>query len=222
MTDFSTLPITLKTRDLTMSTRLQLIGKRAIDIVVSAVGLVLVFPLLVAVGILVRLDSPGAALFRQARVGLGGRQFRIVKFRTMVKDAETLLATDEDLRERHRENNFKLATDHDPRVTRVGRFLRGASLDELPQLWNVLRGEMSLVGPRPVPEDHFLTFGKSKGSYVAMRPGITGSWQVAGRSHVTHEMPALTDYYVENWSLGLDLRILLKTLPAVVRRHGAY
>ena len=207
---------------LSAGVRAQLAVKRAFDIVAALLGLVLVAPVLAVVALLVRLDSPGGALFRQTRVGVGGRRFRIVKFRTMVQGAEAILALDPELLAEYERNNFKLASEADPRITGLGRFLRQTSLDELPQLWNVLRGEMSLVGPRPLPENHFDAFGEKKDSYLSMRPGITGYWQVAGRSAAGHAMPEMTDYYVRNWSLWLDAQVLAKTVPAVLARHGAH
>jgi lipopolysaccharide/colanic/teichoic acid biosynthesis glycosyltransferase len=191
---------------------------------VAAIGLVLVAPVLFLVSVLVRLDSSGPVLFRQTRVGVGGRGFRIAKFRTMVVDAERVLADDPELARLHRVNSFKLPVDSDPRVTRIGRFLRRTSLDELPQLWNVLRGDMSIVGARPVePRQVPTLYGRDQGLYLRMRPGLTGYWQVSGRSHIGDEGRAeLDSYYVENWNLWLDVRIMVKTLPAVLSRHGAH
>jgi exopolysaccharide production protein ExoY len=204
--------------------RLQRAVKRTFDVLVAAVGLLAVLPALLVLGALVRLDSSGPALFRQARVGAGGRRFRIAKFRTMVEGAEDLLELDPDLRKLHRENSFKLPVAMDPRVTRLGAFLRRTSLDELPQLWNVLIGDMSLVGARPVePGQLPLLYGDRQECYLAMRPGLTGYWQVSGRSAVGDDDRAALDlHYLENWSMGLDLKIIAKTLPAVITRHGAH
>ena len=201
--------------------RAQLVLKRALDIVMSAAALIIAAPVMLAIALLVRLDSNGPIVFRQERVGVGGRRFRIFKFRTMVDGAESVLALDPALRSRYVANNFKLAVDDDPRITKIGAFLRRTSLDELPQFWNVLRGDMSLVGARPLPEAHFHSFGPSQERYVSMRPGITGPWQVGGRSNAGHEMAALTERYVENWNLLTDVGILLKTVPAVLSRRGA-
>jgi exopolysaccharide production protein ExoY len=224
MTDLiRTLPLPVErseARTIAGNPRVALAVKRTLDVTVAVLAVILAAPLLLLIALLVRLDSPGPALFRQTRVGAGGRRFRILKFRTMVKDAEEILAGDPELRQRYEANNFKLAIADDPRVTRVGRFLRQMSLDELPQLWNVLRGDMSMVGVRPVPEQHYESFGPAQSSYTEMRPGITGLWQVNGRHPAS--MAATNSDYVGRWSLGRDFRIMLKTLPAVISRRGAH
>jgi exopolysaccharide biosynthesis polyprenyl glycosylphosphotransferase len=194
--------------------------KRAFDVVVAAAGLVLLAPVLAACALAVRLDGPGPILFRQARHGRGGRTFRILKLRTMVPGAEAAHAALDGLDEVDGPP-FKLR--EDPRVTRVGRFLRRTSLDELPQLWNVLRGEMSLVGPRPfaVGESAQITGWAER--RLDTTPGMTGLWQVTGRADVAFDERVKLDYiYVTNWSLWWDARILLRTVPAVLRRRGAY
>ena len=203
--------------------RLRLAVKRTLDVALAAVGLVVTAPVILLIGLLIRFGSPGPALFRQRRIGAGGRPFDIVKFRTMIDGAEAVLEADPELRERYQANNFKLPSEGDPRVTRLGRFLRSTSLDELPQLWNVLIGDMSLVGPRPVPGDHFFSFApRSQESYTRVRPGITGSWQIKGRSDAGDAMAEYNDRYVHEWSNWNDLCILVKTVPAVIRRRGAY
>jgi exopolysaccharide biosynthesis polyprenyl glycosylphosphotransferase len=194
--------------------------KRAIDVVVSAVGLVLLTPLMVVIAALVRLDSRGPALFKQLRAGRHGVPFRFVKFRTMCEDAQERIAEVVSVDEL-KEPMYKLR--RDPRVTRVGRFLRRTSLDELPQLFNVLRGEMSLVGPRP--EELWLVerYGETERFRLEMRPGITGPMQVHGRGQLTfQERLAVEREYVENYSLKKDLRILLRTVGAISRADGAY
>jgi lipopolysaccharide/colanic/teichoic acid biosynthesis glycosyltransferase len=202
--------------------RVQLAVKRILDVVLAAAGLLVTLPLLLLIAVVIKLDSRGPVMFRQDRIGAGGRSFRIFKFRTMVVGAETALWQDPGLRRRYEANNFKLATGDDPRVTRFGRFLRQSSLDELPQLWNVVRGDMSLVGARPLPHNHFEAIGSAQDRYVAMRPGITGPWQVGGRSNNGHAMAELTNEYVDTWSLSADLVLLVKTIPAVLSRRGAY
>jgi lipopolysaccharide/colanic/teichoic acid biosynthesis glycosyltransferase len=174
-------------------------------------------PLLLLAAIAIPLDSRGPVFFRQRRVGKGGRPFTLLKLRTMVPDADdrrqTLMVSSSD-------PNW-LQLDRDPRVTKLGRVLRRASIDELPQLWNVLRGEMSLVGPRPLPhEEDAKVYGWARGR-LDLTPGITGLWQVLGRTSIPFEEMVKLDYaYVTNWSVWMDLRLLLRTLPAVLRRRG--
>jgi len=201
-------------------TTLSVSGKRVLDVVVSASLLALLAPLFLTVAALVRADSPGPAFFRQRRVGKGGAIFTLWKFRTMSTDAESRLA---ELRAQAADRNglFKLA--HDPRVTRVGRWLRRTSLDELPQLWNVLRGEMSLVGPRPALPHEVAEFDDFTLRRLRVTPGITGLWQVSGRSDASFATYSRLDaFYAENWTVGADLGILGRTLPAVLRSRGAY
>ncbi len=192
--------------------------KRITDIVIAATLLVLFLPLLVLVAVLIKVESPGPVLFSQERVGKAGRRFRLLKLRTMVADAET-----------RREGLLHLSTDpewlrlaDDPRVTRVGRRLRRFSIDELPQLWNVLRGDMSMVGPRPlIPAEDERVNGWGRGR-LDLVPGLTGYWQVMGRTEIPFEEMVKLDYlYVVNWSLWQDIRLILRTLPAVLRGRGA-
>jgi exopolysaccharide biosynthesis polyprenyl glycosylphosphotransferase len=194
--------------------------KRVLDVTVSLAGLVLLSPLFLAVALAVRLDSPGPVLFRQKRVGADEKIFVCYMFRSMQRDAEVRQAVLEDLNEL-KGPAFKLR--EDPRVTRVGRFLRRWSIDESPQLVNVLKGEMSLVGPRPLPVRDFLRMEESQKGRLGAVPGMTGYWQTSGRSDLAfEEMVRLDLYYIENWSLSFDLKIILKTLGAVLRREGAY
>jgi exopolysaccharide biosynthesis polyprenyl glycosylphosphotransferase len=194
--------------------------KRVLDVTVSVVGLVLLLPLFLAVAIAVRLDSPGPVLFRQKRVGADEKVFVCYMFRSMQSDAEVRQTVLEDLNEVEGPA-FKIRDD--PRVTRVGRFLRRWSIDESPQLVNVLKGEMSLVGPRPLPVRDFLRMEESHKGRLGAVPGMTGYWQIRGRSDLSfEEMVRLDLYYIENWSLSFDLKIILKTLGAVLRREGAY
>jgi lipopolysaccharide/colanic/teichoic acid biosynthesis glycosyltransferase len=191
--------------------------KRASDVIGAAALLVLAAPLLAAIAVAIKLDSPGPVLFRQTRVGKGGRPFRMLKFRTMVDGAEALRERLLDLNES--DGFFKIAAD--PRITRVGRILRRTSLDELPQLFNALRGEMSLVGPRPlVPEEDQRVEGARR-RRLDLVPGMTGPWQIRGSSRVSlPEMVALDDRYVAEWSLWTDAKILLWTAAHVARRRG--
>jgi exopolysaccharide biosynthesis polyprenyl glycosylphosphotransferase len=194
--------------------------KRAFDLIGATVLLVLLSPLLLAIVISVWLTSRGPILFRSTRRGIGQRPFPCLKFRTMHTDAEELQA---DLEELNEATGALFKIREDPRLTRVGSFLRRFSLDELPQLVNVLRGEMSLVGPRPLPQrDYDMLEDWHRKRYLVL-PGITGLWQVSGRSELDFDDLVHLDFiYLEHWSLALDLTILLKTLPAVISRRGAY
>jgi lipopolysaccharide/colanic/teichoic acid biosynthesis glycosyltransferase len=198
-------------------------GKRLFDVLASAVLLVIAAPLLLFVAVLVKATSPGDALFGHERIGRGGFTFRCLKFRTMHSDAEArleVLLQDPALR-REFEENHKLRCD--PRVTRIGGFLRSTSIDELPQLLNVLRGDMSLVGPRPIVDDELGRYGAAAAHYLAVRPGITGSWQVRGRSDTTFdERVALDREYVDEMGVWADAKILVATVGVVVARIGAY
>jgi lipopolysaccharide/colanic/teichoic acid biosynthesis glycosyltransferase len=198
--------------------------KRTMDVVGALGGLILLSPVLAIVGCLIRLDSRGPILFRQRRLGLAGREFWCLKFRTMVPDAEQRLRDLETQNESAGGVLFKIK--NDPRVTPLGRFLRRTSLDELPQLWNVLVGEMSLVGPRPLQlrDCEKLEERHPKGYRLRLTamPGVTGPWQVGGRSNVdSGQMLRLDLDYVENWSIATDLEILVKTVGVVLVGRGA-
>jgi exopolysaccharide biosynthesis polyprenyl glycosylphosphotransferase len=194
--------------------------KRAFDVAGSALLLTLAAPLLGVIAVAIRLDSPGPALFRQTRVGANGKTFEMYKFRSMYEGAEELL---EEIRDLNEVDGPTFKMKDDPRVTRVGRFLRRASLDELPQLWNVFRGDMSMVGPRPplpYEVDQYHEWHKKR---LEVPPGATGLWQVSGRSLVSFDEQCLLDiYYIENWSLWLDLRIVMQTIPEILFGDGAY
>ena len=194
--------------------------KRLFDIIVSFLGLLILSPLFLLLTILIKCDSKGPVFFIQKRVGRNGKKFGIFKFRTMRINAEELIAsfTPEQLKEW--EGNFKLK--NDPRITRVGKFLRNTSLDELPQLINIFIGNMSLVGPRPIVEEELEWYGEKKNVLLSVRPGLTGWWATNGRSEVSY--PERCDYelyYVYNCSLLLDIKILFKTFSAVFSRKGA-
>ena len=195
-------------------------AKRAFDLVASVIGLLILSPLMLLIALIIRLDSPGPVFFRQTRVGVNESFFQMVKFRSMVVDAEERLADLQDLNEGHGAL-FKLRDD--PRITRVGAFLRKYSLDELPQLFNVVSGDMSLVGPRPPLPSEVESYEAHVKRRLNVKPGITGPWQVGGRSNLTWEETVRKDlYYVENWSLAGDILILIKTVRAVLMRDGAY
>ena len=197
--------------------------KRLFDLVVGSLLVLFFLPFMLAIALLTRLDG-GPAIFRHRRIGADGVPFPCLKFRSMVVDAEArlneLLARDP-LARAEWERCQKLADD--PRVTVLGNFLRQTSLDELPQLFNVLRGEMSLVGPRPITEAETRRYGAAIAEYYACRPGLTGLWQVSGRSDVDYVRRVRLDAeYARNWSLGQDIRILLRTIHVIVTKNGAY
>ena len=194
--------------------------KRLFDIIVSLLGLLILSPLFLLLTILIKCDSKGPVFFIQKRVGRNGKKFGIFKFRTMRINAEELIAsfTPEQLKEW--KENFKLK--NDPRITRVGKFLRNTSLDELPQLINIFIGNMSLVGPRPIVEEELEWYGEKKNVLLSVRPGLTGWWATNGRSEVSYpERCNYELYYVYNCSLFLDIKILFKTFSAVFSRKGA-
>ena len=195
--------------------------KRLIDVLASALALAVLSPVLAVIAITIRMDSPGPALFVQERVGLNKRRFRFFKFRTMVDGAERRLA---ELESRNEASGPVFKIKHDPRLTRVGPFLRRTSLDELPQLINVLLGDMSLVGPRPLPVRDYQGFSQDwHRRRFSVRPGITCFWQILGRSEIPFERWMELDMqYIDHWSLALDLRILFKTMQAVLRGSGAH
>jgi exopolysaccharide biosynthesis polyprenyl glycosylphosphotransferase len=202
----------------TVLSRSSRLAKRALDLAGAGLLTLLAVPITLVLALVIKLDSPGPVLFGQERIGQGGRRFRLLKLRTMVADAESRRAA---LVARSKDPGW-LHLEHDPRITRVGRLLRLTSLDELPQLWNVLRGDMSLVGPRPLVADEDRMVDEWARGRLDLTPGITGLWQVLGRTSIPFEEMVRLDYlYVTNWSLWGDIRLILRTLPVVLRRHGA-
>ena len=201
-----------------------LTSKRVIDILLALSGIALLAPLLIICYLATVISSPGPALFRHRRVGFGGRYFDCLKFRTMVPDASERLR-------KLLESDPMAAAEwiasrklrYDPRVTAIGALLRKSSLDELPQLFNVLRGDMSIVGPRPVTHEELLEYSSAAQAYLACRPGITGLWQVSGRSTTTYSKRVACDaFYARNWSMALDVKILAATVPVILLSDGAY
>ena len=203
------------------SWRVQQAAKRVFDVVFALLGLIVLSPLLLLVAALVRVTTPGPALYRYPVLGYRGRPFTGYKFRTMVEDAESLKAAYLQQNEM-RGPVFKLR--EDPRVTPLGRWLRKYSIDELPQLWSVIRGDMSLVGPRPPGPDEFAQFEPWQRGKLAVMPGITCIWQVSGRSEISDfDTWARLDLdYIRRWNFALDLVLLLRTIPAVISARGAY
>lgn len=194
------------------------LAKRSMDLAISGLLLGLTAPLLAAIALAIRLERRGPVFYRQIRVGRDGRRFTMLKFRTMVPDADRL---DDDLMQHSNDPDW-LVMEGDPRVTRLGRFLRRSSLDELPQLWHVLRGEMSMVGPRPLSERDDRKVQGWQRNRLDFTPGITGYWQVLGRNNMPFQEMLQVDYaYVAGWSLWHDIKLLLQTVPAVLRRRGA-
>jgi lipopolysaccharide/colanic/teichoic acid biosynthesis glycosyltransferase len=191
-------------------------AKRVVDLLGAGVLILLTSPLWLVCMAGIALSMPGPLFFSHERVGLFGRRFRLLKFRSMVRDAHKMPVDLSAFDER-----YKLK--HDPRITRFGAFMRKSSLDELPQLINILRGELSLVGPRPVVPAEVEKYGVWGGLLATVPPGLTGQWQVSGRSDLSYQQRGDLDlYYINNWSPGLDLLILLRTIPAVLSRKGAY
>ena len=193
--------------------------KRTFDVVVAGSALLLTLPIVAVVALAIKLDSPGPVLFRQIRVGKDGDHFQMLKLRSMVRDAEALRSDLDDLNERSGPL-FKMSDD--PRITRMGRFIRKTSIDELPQFWNVLRGEMSVVGPRPALPSETQHWSPELRERLRVLPGITGMWQVSGRSEADFELYRRMDlFYIDNWSLTHDLKIMLKTFGVIVTGRGS-
>lgn len=197
---------------------------RALDIAVSLAAILVVAPLLLIIVTLMKLSDPGPVFFAQPRIGRDGRLFRCLKFRSMVVDAEAQLAR---YLAAHPEAYEEWARDHklrnDPRITWLGRFLRKSSLDELPQLFNILRGDMALVGPRPIVAAEAVRYGRYLAAYSSVRPGLTGLWQVSGRNDTSYRRRVAIDTcYARSRSLALDVKILARTVPAVLKAAGSY
>jgi lipopolysaccharide/colanic/teichoic acid biosynthesis glycosyltransferase len=205
---------------LVAANRLRLAAKRAIDVVVALLTLLLAMPFMLVIAIAIVIETPGPALYVQERVGKNGRRFRMLKFRSMWADAH---AERDDILLLNELSGPVFKLREDPRVTRVGRFLRRASLDELPQLVNVLKGDMSLVGPRPALPEEVATYGDRERRRLQVRPGLTCIWQVSGRSEVDFGTWIDMDLeYIDRWTLRMDIGLLLRTVPAVVSCRGAY
>lgn len=197
--------------------------KRTTDFFIAAIALIFLLPVMLPLAIAIRLSDGGSALFKQKRIGRDGKEFRCYKFRSMVVDADVrlkrLLAADPKAR---MEWQATQKLENDPRITAFGRFLRKSSLDELPQLLNILKGEMSIVGPRPIVRNEVEKYGDYFGHYCQVRPGLTGLWQVSGRSDTTYgERVALDVQYVSDWSYTSDIKIMAMTIPAVLMSDGA-
>jgi exopolysaccharide biosynthesis polyprenyl glycosylphosphotransferase len=198
---------------------IRLLVKRVLDILLAGAALILLWPVMLAIALIIRLTSPGPVIFRQVRCGLNGRRFTFYKFRSMCKDAESMRASLEHLSERQ----LALKIPNDPRLTPIGHWLRKFSIDEWPQLWNVLKGDMSLVGPRPAIPEEVEQYQRWQRRRLRMRPGLTCLWAVSGRDAVDFETWMKLDMqYIDNWSLALDWKILLRTIPQVLSGRGAH
>lgn len=198
--------------------------KRCIDIIGALIGLIISSPIFLLVSIMYLFgESKGPVFFKQQRYGKNGELFYIYKFRSMVVNADEKLKQNKVLYQKYIKNNYKLEQNEDPRITKLGRLLRTTSLDELPQFINVLKGDMSLVGPRPIVEEELKEYKDKRNDFLSVKPGMTGYWQVSGRSNVGYpERVNLELYYVYNSSLILDLKIIIKTILLVLLRKGAY
>ena len=194
--------------------------KRGFDIVVSFSAMILLLPLFLVIGILIKLDSKGPIFFLHKRIGKNGKQIKIFKFRTMVHNAEELMKRFTPEQKKEFEENYKL--DDDFRITKIGNILRKTSLDELPQLLNILKGDLSIIGPRPIVEEELERYGKNKSTFLSVTPGLTGYWAANGRSCTSYEDRMKMElYYVENISFKLDMKVFLKTVISVIKRQGA-
>nr|WP_155251509.1 sugar transferase [Bacillus thuringiensis] len=194
------------------------------DLIGAIVGLIIFSPIFLLISILYMTgDNKGPIFFKQIRMGKNGKEFYIYKFRSMIVNAEEKLKRNEILYRKYIDNNYKLEPSEDPRITKVGQFLRKTSLDELPQFLNVLKGDMSLVGPRPVVQEELIEYGKRKDEFLSVKPGLTGYWQVSGRSDVGYPgRVELELHYIYNCSILFDMKIIFLTMVHVIMRKGAY
>lgn len=194
--------------------------KRILNLLCSFVGVIVLSPFFLIISIFIKGTSKGPVFFVHERVGLNGKKFKLIKFRTMVNNAEEMIASFSPEQKKEWEENYKLKDD--PRITKIGKFLRRTSLDELPQLINILKGDMSIVGPRPVVDEELNWYGDKKDKLLSVKPGLTGWWAVNGRSNVPYpERCDLELYYVDHISFALDVKIILKTLGAIIKKDGA-
>ena len=194
--------------------------KRIIDVIISIIGLIVLSPIFLILAIIIKLDSKGPVFFAHTRYGKDGKKFKMYKFRTMYENAQDMINdfTPEQMKEW--KENFKLQDD--PRITKVGKFLRKTSLDELPQIVNIIKGDLSIIGPRPVIEEELEKYGDNKDKFLSVTPGLTGYWQANGRSSTTYEQRMEMElYYIDNISPKLDVKIFFKTVESVIKKEGA-
>lgn len=194
--------------------------KKVIDIILSIMSLVIILPLIFLIAILIKIDSRGPIIYKQKRLGRNGKLFTIYKFRTMVINADEVMKNFTEDQKREFQQFFKLK--NDPRITRIGNILRKTSLDELPQIFNIIRGDMSIIGPRPVVENEICKYGDLGSKYLSVKPGLTGWWACNGRSITTYEDRIdLEMYYIDNLSFKLDFKCFIKTVSAILKKEGA-
>jgi len=194
--------------------------KRIMDVILSALAIYIMSPFFIVISIVIMIQSKGPAIFRQKRIGKNGKVIELYKFRTMVNNAEDMIKDFNEEQLKEFKENYKLKDD--PRITKIGKFLRKTSLDELPQIVNILVGELSIIGPRPVIEEELEKYGENKDKFLSITPGLTGYWQANGRSCKTYEERMEMElYYVDNVSLVLDIKIFFKTIITVIKREGA-
>lgn len=209
-----------KTEYKTNSKKSYLIAKRALDIVCSIFGLLISALPMLLIALIIRLESPGAAFYVHHRIGKNGKPLPLLKFRTMYKDADKMLDCFTEEQKKEWAENFKVT--NDPRITKIGKFLRKSSMDELPQLLNVLKGQLSLVGPRPIVTEELLRYGENQEKFLSVAPGLTGYWQAYARSNCSYEQRMEMElHYVENARFWWDVKILFVTVGAVIRKEGA-
>ena len=194
--------------------------KRIVDILLSSIGLVVLSPVFLTIGIIVKADSKGKVFFKHKRIGKNGQEIYIYKFRTMISGAEKMINNFDEKQMKEFKENYKL--ENDPRVTKVGNFLRKTSLDELPQILNILKGDLSIVGPRPITKEELERYGENKEKFLSVTPGLTGYWQANGRSSTTYEERMDMElYYIDNCSWKMDIKIFFKTIISVIKKEGA-
>lgn len=218
--DYSSDILTFTKNDVKKISLYKIFIKRTIDIVLSAIGLIVLSPLMFVIAVIIKLESKGKVFFKHKRIGKDGKEIYIYKFRTMVENAEELIKkfTPEQMKEF--KENFKL--ENDPRVTKIGKILRKTSLDELPQMLNIFKGELSIIGPRPIIEEELEKYGNNKDKFLSVTPGLTGYWAANGRSDTSYEERMKMElYYVDNISFKMDLKIFFRTIFVVVKGIGA-
>lgn len=219
ITDISSLSV-IRYKEILSKNTIYIKVKRIIDVILATIGLVILLPIFAIIALAIKIESKGPVFFKHTRIGKNGKIIKIYKFRTMVDNAEDLIKnfTPEQMKEY--KANYKLT--NDPRITKTGKLLRKASLDELPQLINIIKGDLSIIGPRPVIEEELKKYGENAEKFLSVTPGLTGNWAANGRSCINYEHRMEMElFYVDNISLKLDLKIFFKTIEAVINRRGA-